>query len=246
MKNMCVAVTLAFLVTVHVAVAEYGGNSAGGQAMWDSALEEELVWGNTFRGVGISLRPKKARYMIGEDVEVMVFTKNFGEDEASLIWIGGSRKIFRLALFDADGRPVAKSELAEELEYQLGRPPTGRFSPSAEKIGPGELAPGYRVISVNDWFRIEKAGTYSLVVVRLALRDISSCDTSIFISNEARIVIANGEDPATLGQHHKEVGRAIPEQNRFEAGMYVAIGGVGTLLIVGGITLVKKTSKKRI
>ena len=142
-------------------------------------------------------------------------------------------------MFDADGRPVAKSEYRAKREALIGQMPTGRMSGgSTMEIGPGRMASGYGSFSLNEWFKIENEGTYSLVV----MRPISSWDwdKGFLISNAAKIIITNSENPSAPDQHHTPQEDNILGQDRLEAGKYVVIGGLCAILIVGCIALLKK------
>ena len=232
-------ITLVLLLGGYLMTVGYGDEEAIEDAIWKHVLgDEEPIWGNTFHDLAISVRPRKDRYTLGEDIEILVLTKNFGENEAHLRLKRGFSHNFRLELFDADGRPVAKSEYRVKREALIGQMPTGRMSGSTMEISPGRMYSAYEVFSLNEWFKIEKEGTYSLVVMRA----ISSWDwdKGFLISNAAKIIISNSESPSAPDQHHTPREDNVLGQDRFEAGKYVAIGGLCTILIVGCIALLKK------
>ncbi len=237
-------ITLVLLLGGYLMTVIYGDEEAIEEAIWRHVLgDEEPIWGNTFHDLAISVRPRKDRYTLGEDIEILVLTKNFGENEAHLRRKRGFFNNYRLELFDADGRPVAKSEYRAKREALIGQMPTGGMSGgSSMEIGPGRMASGYGSFSLNEWFKIEKEGTYSLVV----MRPISSWDwdKGFLISNAAKIIITNSENPSAPDQHHTPQEDNILGQDRLEAGKYVVIGGLCAILIVGCIALLKKASSR--
>lgn len=243
MKKVYMTITLVLLLGGYLMTVGYGDEEATEEAIWRHVLgDEEPIWGNTFQDLAISVSPRKDRYTLGEDIEILVLTKNFGENEAHLYRKRGFFNNFRLGLFDADGRPVAKSEYRAKLETSIGQVPTGYMSGSTMEIGPGRMASGYGSFSLNEWFKIEKEGTYSLVVMRA----ISSWDwdKGFLISNAAKIIITNSENPSAPDQHHTPQEDNILGQDRLEAGKYVVIGGLCAILIVGCIALLKKANSR--
>lgn len=146
---------------------------------------EQLIWGNPFKGVAMSVRPRKSRSTLGQKIEISVLIKNAGEDEAVVFTTGGFLDNYRVALFDQEGRPVAKSKLAEEVEEYYGQE-GGFHRRRVTRIKPGETREGFQVFTLNEWFEIDKAGTYYLVV----MRRLWSWDKGFMISNMAKITIA--------------------------------------------------------
>jgi hypothetical protein len=80
-----------------------------------------------------------------------------------------------MALFSSDGRPAAKSKLAEESEAVIGEPEEN--ARSITRIAPGQAIDG--TFNLNRWVKIDKEGTYYLV----AMRRIWSWDSGFVISN---------------------------------------------------------------
>ena len=146
--------------------------------------EEESVWGPTLKGVAMSVRPRKSRSTLGQKIEISVLIKNAGEDEAVVFTTGGFLDNYRVALFDQEGRPVAKSKLAEEFEEYYGQE-GGFHRRRVTRSKPGETREGFQVFTLNEWFEIDKAGTYYLVV----MRRLWSWDKGFMISNMAKITI---------------------------------------------------------
>jgi len=250
-QKVFITITLVFLLGGYLMTVIYGDEEAIEEAIWRHVLgDEEPIWGNTFHDLAISVRPRKERYTLGEDIEILVLTKNFGENEAHLRRKRGFFNNYRLELFDADGRPVAKSEYRAKREALIGQMPTGRMSGSTMEIGPGRMASGYGSFSLNEWFKIEKERTYSLVV----MRPISSWDwdKGFLISNAAKINIVKSQpieephkkmprrDEKTSAQENKMLG-----QNRLQEVKYAVIGGACGILIMSLILLVKKKAISR-
>lgn len=150
---------------------------------------EELVWGNPFKGVAISVRPSEKCFKLGQDMEILVSARNFAEDEVLIVREAGVWENFRAVLFDQDGRPVAKSKAVEEFEASIGKVsdlPISGSGRSPTRIKPGETSETQEVLRLNDWFKVDKEGTYFLVV----MRQLWSWDKGFMISNMAKITIA--------------------------------------------------------
>jgi hypothetical protein len=85
-----------------------------------------------------------------------------------------------------DGRPVPKSKSVVELETLLGQQGMETtLRRRVTRIKAGETTPGYKLFSLNEWFKIDKEGTYLLVV----MRRLWSWDKGFLISNAAKINI---------------------------------------------------------
>lgn len=171
---------LYIIIVVFLWVAPHAIDAEKAEAL----KKDEPVWGSTFQGMAISVRQTKERYAVGDKIEIVVVMKNFGETEASVLRVGDVAGNYRLALFDANGLPVAKREGAEAREAAFGRPKAG--SRLLRKIEPGEMGPAYEELILNDWFKIEKKGTYFLI----AMRRLWSWDKGFVISNMVKIKIA--------------------------------------------------------
>jgi hypothetical protein len=200
----------------------------------------ELIWGCEFKSVAISVNPKKSRYRMGEKIEVQVVIRNAGEEEVMVIYTGGFIQNYRLALFDIKGRPAGKTERAENFEASLGRKRDTPTSGTGTRLNPGETFNQFQIL--NDWIKIEKDGTYFLVVMR-KLKE--SWDEGFMISNAAKIIITNSEDQSSPDQHYTpSENNTLGQNRRLEAGKYLAIGGLCAILILGSIALLKKASSR--
>jgi len=171
---------LYIIIVVFLWVAPHAIDAEKAEAL----KKDEPVWGSTFQGMAISVRQTKERYAVGDKIEIVVLMKNFGDTEASVLRVGDVAGNYRLALFDANGLPVAKREGAEAREAAFGEPKIA--SRRLIKIGPGEMGPAYEELILNDWFKIEKKGTYFLI----AMRRLWSWDKGFVISNMVKIKIA--------------------------------------------------------
>ena len=218
----------------------------GAHLMAAMAAEEkkakELIWGSEFKGVAISVNPNKSRYRMGEKIEVIVTITNVGEEEVVVFHTGGGAFFanYRPALFDIKGRPVGKTERLEKLEAFLGqkRDTSTISSGSTTLIKPGEIFELFHTFSLNDWFKIEKDGTYFLVVMR-KLKEY--WDEGFMISNAAKIIITTSENQPAPDQHYTpSENNALGQNRRLEAGKYLVIGGLCAILILGSIALLKK------
>jgi len=201
---------------------------------------KELIWGCEFKGVVISVNPIKSRYRMGEEIEVLVTIRNVGEEEVKVISTGGFIENYRMVLFDIKGRPAGKTERAENFEAFLGRKRDTPSSGSLTRLKPGETFEHFQLFSLNDWIKIEKEGTYFLVV----MRHLRSWNEGFMVSNAAEIVITNGENQSSPDQHYTPSEDNILGQDRLEAGKYVVIGGLCAILILASIALLKKGSSR--
>ena len=182
MKEFCTAIIVTALMGAYLMTT----GCADYKVPAENETTNYAIWGNPFKGVALSVRASQSRFRVGENIEISVRIKNFGKEEVHLLTEGGLLENHRLALFDLDGRPVPKSKSAVELESllgQQGREPALRRR--VTRIKAGETAPGYQLFSLNEWFKIDKEGTYLLVV----MRRLWSWDKGFLISNAAKINI---------------------------------------------------------
>jgi hypothetical protein len=200
---------------------------------------KELIWGSELKGVAISVNPKRNRYRMGEKIEVQVAIRNLGEEEVMVIYTGGFIQNYRLAIFDIKGRPAGKTERTKNFEASLGRKRDTPVSGTGTRLNPGETFNQFQIL--NDWIKIEKEGTYFLVVMR-KLKE--SWDEGFMISNAAEIVITNGENQSSPDEHYTPGEDNILGQDRLEAGEYVVMGGLCAILILASIALLKKASSR--
>ena len=177
-----ILVLLIVLLTVYVIATVYGNNEASAT---NQVTKKEPIWGSTFRDVAMSIRPEKSQYKLGEGIDIVITLKNFGKEVVELRGIRSIIRNYRFALFYPDGRPVPKTERFKQGEayIYIGKPPVV-FSRRLIRIEPGQTEPaGFRL---NNWFEIEKEGTYLLVVMRRIER---SWEQGFLISNMAKINI---------------------------------------------------------
>jgi len=201
---------------------------------------KELIWGWGFNGVAISVNPEKSRYRMGEEIQVLVTIRNLGEEEVMVVSTGGFIRNYRLALFDMKGWPAGKTKRMEEVEPYLARRPEIPVSSGGTRLKPGEMFEHFQAFSLNEWIKIEKEGTYFLVV----MRHLRSWDKGFMISNAAKIVITNGENQLSPDERSTpSENSTLGQDDRLEAGKYL-IGGLCALLIVGLIALLKKVSSR--
>ncbi len=141
---------------------------------------EEDVWGSTFGGLALSVKPVKSESALGQSVVLRLTIRNCGDDSRTLI---DTRPYsdYRFLLFDAVGAPVAKSESARKREAApKDIPRSGVVIP----LAPGEEA--CLTFTLGNLFKIEKEGAYFLMI----MRRLDSWDEGFVVSNLARIKIA--------------------------------------------------------
>ena len=134
----------------------------------DNIRYKDRIFGNPYHGLAISIETTKNEYIIGEEIKISILCKNFSKTKLALRWERGYGDIedFRYAMYFNDGTPVPKSELIEEYEANINKP---REFP---KVGSYELIylRPMQICSfgnkINSYFKIEKEGTYYLVIMR--------------------------------------------------------------------------------
>ncbi|MBN1973599.1 MAG: hypothetical protein JW787_08160 [Sedimentisphaerales bacterium] len=147
---------------------------------------KDRVFGNTFRGLAMSIAPEQDRYEIGDEIRISTLFKNFSEEEILLyLFSDNNQSDFMYALYFPDGSPAAKSEYAKRFETNsddklLPR----RFSERDFSFKPREIHSFS--IPVGRFFKIEKEGTYFLVMMR---RITDSWEDGFMISNMTKINI---------------------------------------------------------
>lgn len=144
-----------------------------------------ILWGSPLQGVSLSARSQQNSYKLGQDIEIRVYVRNLGDETALLLTEGTFLYNFRLALFGTDGKPVPKPDSVVELEAALAQQEMLRTRRSVKRIAPGETKAGYEIISLNEWFTIDKEGSYFLVV----MRRLWSWEKGFLISNVVNIKI---------------------------------------------------------
>jgi len=145
----------------------------------------DRVFGYPFKGLAMSIAPEKKKYEIGEKIDIKVLFKNLTEKEIRVWRLNDGAREYKYTLFFSDGKPVPKSEYAQEFEASLSTPPQ-KYSIRSVRIQPKDI--GGIVIYVQKYFNIEKAGTYYLVMMRHVTE---SWDDGFLISNMTTINIVD-------------------------------------------------------
>lgn len=156
----------------------------------------ELTWGPVYRGLAMSIYPGLAQYTLGDNIEVKVFLKNLRNEEFSFRYTNYQR-IYRIAMFDSEGRPVERTEDLKNSESSEIKPEQsiGRFSLRSIRVPPwteSTQRDAHRVVILNSWFMIDKAGTYTLIVMQPIASNGStgaSWEDGFLISNAIKINI---------------------------------------------------------
>ena len=172
------------LVIVMLAMAVIGGY------LMVAHTEEpkEPIWGNSTDGIAISVNFTKPKYVLGKEIDFTVDIKNVSNATMNMI-LSNPYAQYRMALFDQDGRPVAKSKLVIEEE---NRPPS-RTGPAYWRYIANPVAPGQNsreTFYLSNWFKIENAGIYQLAVMRQV---DTSWDKGFAVSNLAKVEIIKPE-----------------------------------------------------
>ncbi len=169
---------------VGMLLAGYWGCTAFG----DGKRETEVTWGNTYAGMAMSAKCEKDTYRIGDEIAIRLRIRNFTEENIEVLWVNSDFQTYRLGLFYADGSPVPKSEYAEKIEKVIlkGGGPIG--SASGRTLKPGDEKSG--ILYLSPWFKIDKEGEYSLVVIR---RLSWKWDQGFIISNLVKFQVTKGK-----------------------------------------------------
>ena len=134
----------------------------------DNNRYKDRIFGNSFCGLAMSIEPKKDVYEIGEDIEISIIVRNFSKEKQLLRWdrYYGDMEDYSYAMYFPDGNSVPNSELIEEYEANINKPH------EFPRIGSGGLLDfkPEQIYSfnnkINRYFKIEKEGTYFLVIMR--------------------------------------------------------------------------------
>ena len=154
----------------------------------EEGKQENGIWGSPFQGLSISATPSRPGYSLGEQIDIRVRLKNTGQEPIDVL-NSGPLKTYRVAVFYADGRPVPKSKDLVEAEAWIGKPTEpGRVSTSINRLHPGEASPGFKVITLNPWFRLDEEGTYLVVV----MYNLGSWEKGFAVSNLATFRVTRG------------------------------------------------------
>jgi hypothetical protein len=151
------------------------------------------IFGNPFCGLAMSIEPKKAEYEIGENIEISILYRNFSKENNSLRWDRsyGDIEDCSYAMYFPDGNPVYKSELIEKYEANINKPLEFPRSGSNMLL---DLRPRQIYTftkNISRYFKIEKEGTYSLVIIR---NITGSWQDGFMISNMTKINIVSKKE----------------------------------------------------
>ena len=140
------------------------------------------VWGATLDGVAISIEPSQPSWKVGEEMQIRVWMKNFGNAPVRLLTRKRRLNNYRIAVFDNDGRPVRKSEVLERAENAARNRKMRSVSESVTDLAPGEMTRGFVPLPISEWFDIKRPGTYLVLV----MNRLASWQDGFLISNMAR------------------------------------------------------------
>ncbi|HUT30243.1 MAG TPA: hypothetical protein VMX13_10665 [Sedimentisphaerales bacterium] len=179
------SVTEITLLSMVVFAAQHGENEkTEREPLWPNK-----VWGEAFKQAALSVSPMKEKYKPGEKIEISVVVKNLADKELVLTYDGRPKR--RIALFDEEGQPVEKTETGKEADKYFSNGsnnPFAIYSARVQRVPPGGTFPGptgWHLLTLNHWFKLDKSGTFTLVM----MQQISLEDTDFLISNAAHINI---------------------------------------------------------
>lgn len=159
----------------------------------DNIRYKDRIFGNPFCGLAMSIEPLQDEFEIGNKIGISILYKNFSKKELVLQRVNDSKHIedFRYAMYFPDGNSVQKSYLVEEFEASINKPRTlpRVSSRQIRNLQPRQIL-SY-IVEVSRFFKIEKAGTYSLVIMR---RITDSWQDGFMISNMIKIKIVNKKE----------------------------------------------------
>ena len=155
-----------------------------------------VVWGAVYRGLALSIFPTQEKYAIGGEIEIAVFLKNLRKEKFTMRY-AKHRYFYRMAMFDSDGKPVLRTEDLRESETSVIKPsriPRGRISIRGISHDPWDVSTEkdkHRTVNLNDWFKINKPGIYTLIVMQPIASDgiQASWKDGFLISNAAKIKV---------------------------------------------------------
>jgi hypothetical protein len=156
----------------------------------------EAIWGPVYRGLALSIFPQQEQYALGDEIEIAVFLKNL-RTEKFFIAYEKRKPFYRMAMFDSAGKPVKRTDRLRQSEAPATKPKEkiyGLTSSRVFKVDPWTVSTKrdrHRVIYLNNWFKIDKPGTYTLIVMQpIANEGIElSWKDGFLISNAAKINI---------------------------------------------------------
>jgi hypothetical protein len=139
-----------FTAGVAFAVAAAGGTT------------NEVVWGTSIRGVALGIIQERVEYKLGQDIRVTACLTNAGTEKVELLWEDSVAAMYRLDLFDSEGRPVTRLD-------DMGNPVKKDPYPSTSSLHSWDLRPGRsekEEFVVNKVFAVVKPGVYYLIAMR--------------------------------------------------------------------------------
>ena len=192
-KFVC-AVMFLGIISCCVGILLASGDGKGIMA-YQSDDPNEAVWGPVYRGLALSIFPEKDRYVLGEDAKIAVFLKNLRKEKFSIVY-EKHRRFYRMALFDSTGKPVERTEelRLSEASVTKTKEMLVRTSIKSIKIDPWTVSTKkdkHRIVNVKNWFKIDKPGTYTLIVMQPIANEgrKASWNDGFLISNAAKIKV---------------------------------------------------------
>ena len=151
--------------------------------------QDTRVWSDTYKGLALSVNPATPECKIGKQCEAVVSYKNLGAAPVELMQTGDFSD-YRVVMFRADGTTLPKSETALKVESTTAKDRSGLpvLHLILIKLKPGEET--QEILNFSRWFKIDKAGTYNLVV----MRRFYSWDDGFIISNATPIKVVEMTD----------------------------------------------------
>jgi hypothetical protein len=150
---------------------------------------KDRIFGNTFHDMAISIEPTKDEYEIGDEIEILCLFKNFSKKKQNLEFISDSTLFdYRYALYFYSGSPIQKSDYYKKIEDNIGKT-SSTISERGTQLRSQEIF-SY-LLKINQIFKIEKEGTYFLVIMR---RIKNSWEAGFMISNMTKINIVKKKD----------------------------------------------------
>lgn len=150
-------------------------------------VKPEDIWGNSYRGVELAVRPDKNPYILGKDIILEVLARNVGTNTMELKEEGTVFRDFRAMLFTSEGKYLFPKKWQWKyfpLSNNLGTP-----WPYFFKLKPGRvLKPGEEtryVVNLGEWYDITEAGTYYL----LMMRRVTTWDNGFPVSNLVKLEV---------------------------------------------------------
>lgn len=149
-------------------------------AEWRNKMED-LEWGETVEGLGISISVEKPIFKTGEAVFLDMMTKNFDKDPVPVV-IRSTWLDYDIKVFSGKGGEIPKSPYAVQMIESAaeGRRALGELEPGAVLNDRLELTRAYDLAT---------PGTYTVIVTRTAFQKQSRDQFAVARSNELTIEI---------------------------------------------------------